>query len=77
MFVMVCQPTAYIIPYLPQSDSFIRIEGNIPLLDPGVGIGVVVKARIRALRRDKFALWRPPIIRWINLSDDWKPLALL
>ena len=48
MFVMLSgEPTAYVIPYLPQSDSFIRIEGNMPL-DPGVGLGAAAKARIGA-----------------------------
>ena len=76
MFVMLSgEPTAYIIPYLPQSDSFIRIEGNMPL-DPGVGIGVVAKARIGA-HEGQIRTLAPADIRWINLSDDWKPLALL
>jgi hypothetical protein len=39
MFVMLSdEPTAYIIPHFPQSDEFIRIEGNMPLTtDSGLG----------------------------------------
>ncbi len=48
LFVMLSgEPTAYVIPYLPASDSFVRIEGNMPL-DPAVGLGEVALARIRA-----------------------------
>ena len=48
MFVMLSdEATAYVIPYLLASDSFIRIEGNMPL-DPGVGLGKVALTRIGA-----------------------------
>ena len=38
---------AYVVPYLPPSNSFIRIEGNMPL-DPAVGLGKAALARIAA-----------------------------
>ena len=48
LFIMLSgEPTAYVIPYLPETDSFIRIEGNMPL-DPDVALGKSAKSKIDA-----------------------------
>ena len=46
LFVMLTgEPMAYVIPYLPTSDVFIRIEGNMPL-DPDAGLGRTAQQKI-------------------------------
>lgn len=47
MFVMLTgEPMSYVIPYLPTTDIFIRIEGNMPL-DPDGGLGRTAQQKIR------------------------------
>ncbi|MDQ0511636.1 glycosyltransferase 87 family protein [Ancylobacter amanitiformis] len=48
LFVMLSGgPIAYVIPFFPASDTFVRIEGNLPV-EPGSGLGGIVRAKLDA-----------------------------
>ena len=62
LFVMLSsEPTAYVIPFFPATDAFIRIEGSMPLV-PTVGLGREALSKIqshngmiRTLSRSEFS----------------------
>ncbi|MBB3769650.1 hypothetical protein FHS55_000236 [Angulomicrobium tetraedrale] len=48
MFIMLSvEATAYVIPFLPPSDVFVRIEGNMPIT-PETGLGRVIAGKLGA-----------------------------
>lgn len=56
LFVMLSdEPTAYVIPALPASDVFVRIEGNMPI-PPDTGLGQVIAGKLAAHRGDLWTL---------------------
>ena len=75
MYVMLSdEAMAYVVPYLPPSNSFIRIEGNMPL-DPAVGLGKAARRELPRIRA-RSGRWRRRTIPSANRNGNSRASAL-